>query len=57
MRPVTDAPVTEIALAWLTDRTTPDVDEFIGIVRGRTAASSRGNQQHPAQPTRRKKSR
>lgn len=47
MREVTDAPVTEIALAWPADRTTTDVDEFVGIVRGRTAASSRGNQQRP----------
>lgn len=50
MRPVTDAPVTEIALAWPADRTTPDVDEFVGIVRGRTAASSRGNPQAPTKP-------
>lgn len=49
MRPVTDAPVTEIALAWPADRTTPDVEEFVGIVRGRTAASSRGNQQAPTE--------
>ncbi|MCU1439499.1 MAG: LysR family transcriptional regulator [Rhodoglobus sp.] len=41
-RPVTDAVETRIALAWLTARTTPAVEEFIGIVRGRTANSSRG---------------
>ena len=41
-RPVVDAPVTRIALAWPTDRTTSAVEEFIGIVRGRTANSSRG---------------
>ncbi|MES2093687.1 MAG: LysR substrate-binding domain-containing protein [Actinomycetota bacterium] len=40
-RPVTDAPVTSIALAWVAERTTPQIDEFVGIVRGRTAASSR----------------
>lgn len=64
MRPVTDAPVTEIALAWREDHTTPDVEEFIGIVRGRTAASSRGNQQPPShkqatnqKPARRRKTR
>ena len=39
-RPVTDGPETQVALAWLT--TTPEVEEFIGIVRGRTANSSRG---------------
>lgn len=43
-RPVTDAPETRVALAWLTARTTPEVDELIGIVRGRTANSSRGRQ-------------
>lgn len=41
-RPVTDAPETRVALAWPTARTTAAVDEFIGIVRGRTANSSRG---------------
>jgi DNA-binding transcriptional LysR family regulator len=40
-RPVTDAAVTSIAIAWLEERTTPQVEEFVGIVRGRTAASSR----------------
>ncbi|CAN5180455.1 LysR substrate-binding domain-containing protein [soil metagenome] len=39
-RPVTDGPETQVALAWLT--TSPEVEEFIGIVRGRTANSSRG---------------
>ncbi|MBU1586432.1 MAG: LysR family transcriptional regulator [Actinobacteria bacterium] len=39
-RPVVDAPETQVALVWLT--TTPEVEEFIGIVRGRTANSSRG---------------
>lgn len=40
-RPVTDAPATEIALAWSAERTTELVEEFIGIVRGRTPRSSR----------------
>jgi DNA-binding transcriptional LysR family regulator len=39
-RPVSDGAETQVALAWLT--TTPEVEEFIGIVRGRTANSSRG---------------
>ncbi|CAN5311219.1 LysR substrate-binding domain-containing protein [soil metagenome] len=47
-RPVTDAPETRIALAWptaaTTAATTDAVQEFIGIVRGRTANSSRGAQ-------------
>ena len=41
-RPVTDAPPTRVALAWPTARTTEEVELFIGIVRGRTANSSRG---------------
>lgn len=47
-RPVTDAPETRIALAWPTAGTTDAVDEFIGIVRGRTVNSSRGVR--PAEP-------
>lgn len=41
VRAVTDADGTSIAIAWLEERTTPRVEEFVGIVRGRTAASSR----------------
>lgn len=41
-RPVTDAAETRIAIAWLAERTTPQVEDFVGIVRGRTASSSRG---------------
>jgi hypothetical protein len=47
-RPVPDAPQSQVALAWPTDRTTDLVDDFIGIVRGRTANSSRGRT--PASP-------
>jgi DNA-binding transcriptional LysR family regulator len=47
-RPVTDAAETTIALAWLTSNTTEGVEEFIGIVRGRTARSSR---QTPTPPS------
>jgi DNA-binding transcriptional LysR family regulator len=46
-RPVIDAPGTRIALAWPSARTGPEVEEFIGIVRGRTANSSRGEQPSP----------
>ncbi|MEU9187476.1 LysR substrate-binding domain-containing protein [Streptomyces sp. NPDC048484] len=49
-RPVTDAPESRIALSWPQDRTTDLVEDFIGIVRGRTANSSRGRSQPPAQP-------
>ena len=42
-RLVTDAPSTRVALVWPSDRTSPLVEEFVGIVRGRTANSSRGS--------------
>lgn len=41
-RPLRDGPVSTVALAWVADRTTPVVETFVGIVRGRTANSSRG---------------
>lgn len=41
-RPFADAPTTQIALVWRIDATTDLVEEFIGIVRGRTVNSSRG---------------
>ena len=41
-RPLLDGPASTVALAWAADRTTPAVDAFVGIVRGRTANSSRG---------------
>jgi DNA-binding transcriptional LysR family regulator len=40
-RPVADAPSTRVALVWPSARTTEEVELFIGIVRGRTANSSR----------------
>jgi DNA-binding transcriptional LysR family regulator len=40
-RPVAGADQTQIGLAWLTERTDETIEEFIGIVRGRTAQSSR----------------
>jgi hypothetical protein len=40
-RRLVDGPTSGVALVWLRDRTTPDVDAFVGIVRGRTANSSR----------------
>jgi DNA-binding transcriptional LysR family regulator len=41
-RPVTDAPQSGVALCWPEDATTDQVDDFIGIVRGRTVNSTRG---------------
>ncbi|MFC9292616.1 LysR family transcriptional regulator substrate-binding protein [Streptomyces sp. NPDC057011] len=50
-RTVTDAPASRVALSWPQAETTPDlVEEFIGIVRGRTVNSTRGRAQTPAQP-------
>lgn len=40
-RPLVDGPPSPVALVWARDRTTPDVDTFVGITRGRTAQSSR----------------
>ncbi|WP_061291638.1 LysR family substrate-binding domain-containing protein [Herbidospora cretacea] len=45
---VPDAPQSQVALAWPTAATTDLVEDFIGIVRGRTANSSRGRA--PAAP-------
>ena len=48
-RPVSDAPASRVGLVWLRDDEDPLVAEFIGIVRGRTANSSRGEgAQEPA---------
>lgn len=41
-RPLTDAPESRVALSWLEEQTTELMEEFIGIVRGRTVNSSRG---------------
>lgn len=40
-RVLVDGPTSTVALAWVGERTTADVEAFIGIVRGRTANSSR----------------
>ena len=40
-RPVTGVAETQIGLAWLTEKTDPVIEEFIGVVRGRSAQSSR----------------
>ncbi|POM23535.1 DNA-binding transcriptional regulator HcaR [Actinomadura rubteroloni] len=51
-RTVSDAPQSQIGLAWLEAETTDLMEELIGIVRGRTPNSSRGRT--PQQPTRKK---
>ncbi|MFE6160742.1 LysR substrate-binding domain-containing protein [Streptomyces sp. NPDC056486] len=47
-RPLSEAAESRIALAWPQDATTDLVEDFIGIVRGRTVNSSRGRAQTPA---------
>ena len=47
-RPVTDAAPTQIGLAWLVDNEDDRLERFIGVVRGRRATSSRGDQ--PTEP-------
>ncbi|AXI80957.1 LysR family substrate-binding domain-containing protein [Peterkaempfera bronchialis] len=49
-RPVVDAPQSQVALAWPQEETTDLVEEFIGIVRGRTVNSSRGRAPAAAEP-------
>ncbi|MEU4131105.1 LysR substrate-binding domain-containing protein [Streptomyces wuyuanensis] len=48
-RTVVDAPQSSVALSWPEDRTTDLVDDFIGIVRGRTVNSTRGRRPSPAE--------
>ncbi|MHA7209260.1 LysR substrate-binding domain-containing protein [Arthrobacter sp. MDT1-65] len=47
-RPVPGLPGTTIGIAWRTEDESDDVEEFIGIVRGRTAQSSRQPSQREA---------
>ena len=49
-RPLTDAPQSGVALSWLEDETTDLMEQFIGIVRGRTVNSTRGRPPTPKQP-------
>ena len=48
-RPLRDAPESSVALAWPEAAKTDRIEDFIGIVRGRTVNSTRGRQQPPAQ--------
>ena len=41
-RPLVDAPQSSVALSWPQDATTDLVEDFIGVVRGRTLNSTRG---------------
>ena len=49
-RPAVDQPTTRIALAWHPDAATELTEESIGIVRGRTANSSRGSEKEEVAP-------
>jgi DNA-binding transcriptional LysR family regulator len=51
-RPLPEAPQSSVALSWPQEQTTELMEEFIGIVRGRTVNSSRGRTPTPpaAQP-------
>lgn len=49
-RPITDAPPTTVGLAWRVDNDHPWVEEFIGVVRGRTENSSRTTAERVASP-------
>jgi DNA-binding transcriptional LysR family regulator len=42
VRPVTDLPPTTIALVWLRERDDDVIQAFVGVVKGRTAHTSRG---------------
>lgn len=58
-RVITDAPSTTVGLAWLKDNPQELIDEFIGVVRGRTANSARSAQERvakgrPAKPAKAK---
>ncbi|WP_432839591.1 LysR substrate-binding domain-containing protein [Dactylosporangium sp. CA-092794] len=55
-RPLTGAPASSVALAWPRDGHTELVEEMIGIVRGRTANSTRGRPD-PQPATRRRRGR
>ncbi|GAA1394984.1 LysR substrate-binding domain-containing protein [Luteococcus peritonei] len=47
-RPITDAEPSPVALAWRMDDENPLLDEFVGVVRGRSANSSRTEKERAA---------
>jgi DNA-binding transcriptional LysR family regulator len=54
-RPFPDAPASQVALSWLEGETSELMEQFIGIVRGRTVNSSRGSQPEPVKATPKRK--
>ena len=53
-RPVLGVDPTTVGLAWLVDRDDPLLQEFVGVVRGRRAGSSRGQEQQPGKKRRKR---
>ncbi|MBT2421959.1 LysR family substrate-binding domain-containing protein [Streptomyces sp. ISL-22] len=49
-RPLVDAPQSSVALSWPEDANTDQVEDFIGVVRGRTVNSTRGRTTSRTQP-------
>ena len=59
-RPITDVPESRVALSWPEEETSDLMEQFIGIVRGRTVNSTRGRPATPApapRPDKRKQER
>jgi DNA-binding transcriptional LysR family regulator len=50
VRPAEGWPVTRVGLVWYPERATELTEEFIGVVRGRTANSSRGTRTAAPEP-------
>jgi len=48
VRRLVDGEESQVGLAWRSDLDDPRAEEFVGIVRGRTAQSSRGDAKEPA---------
>lgn len=46
-RPLSDVPESRVALSWIEGETTDLMEQFIGVVRGRTPNSTRGRQAEP----------
>lgn len=53
-RPLADVPGYDVSLVWLRDRDDDDVQDFVGITRGRRATSSRGGDSEVEQSDRSK---
>ncbi|WP_026361422.1 LysR family substrate-binding domain-containing protein [Amycolatopsis nigrescens] len=54
-RPLSGGPESRVALSWPEDETTDLMEQFIGIVRGRTVNSTRGRQAPAPAPAKRKR--